>query len=74
MWAEHYTANAAGLVPVPDAMSDEAAAQLVSMPFSAISLLHSLDLHEGDWLIQNAANGRRRAHGRAARQGPGQST
>ncbi|WP_242091472.1 zinc-binding dehydrogenase [Curtobacterium sp. DN_7.5] len=57
VWAEHYTANAAGLVPVPDAMSDEAAAQLVSMPFSAISLLHSLDLHEGDWLIQNAANG-----------------
>ncbi|MFJ4222218.1 zinc-binding dehydrogenase [Curtobacterium luteum] len=57
VWAEYYTANAAGLVPVPDAMSDEAAAQLVSMPFSAISLLHSLDLHEGDWLIQNAANG-----------------
>ena len=57
VWAEYYVANAAGLVPVPDAMSDEAAAQLVSMPFSAISLLHSLDLHEGDWLIQNAANG-----------------
>ncbi len=57
VWAEYYTANAAGLVPVPDAMTDEAASQLVSMPFSAISLLHSLDLHEGDWLIQNAANG-----------------
>jgi NADPH:quinone reductase-like Zn-dependent oxidoreductase len=57
VWAEYYTANAAGLVPVPDAMTDEAAAQLVSMPFSAISLLHSLDLHEGDWIIQNAANG-----------------
>ena len=57
VWAEFYTANAAGLVPVPDAMPDEAAAQLVSMPFSAISLLHSLDLHEGDWMIQNAANG-----------------
>lgn len=57
VWAEYYVADAAGLVPVPDAMSDEAAAQLVSMPFSAISLLHSLDLHEGDWMIQNAANG-----------------
>ncbi len=57
VWAEYYVANAAGLVPVPDAMTDEDAAQLVSMPFSAISLLHSLDLHEGDWLIQNAANG-----------------
>ncbi|KTR04142.1 zinc-binding dehydrogenase [Curtobacterium luteum] len=57
VWAEYYVANAAGLVPVPDTMTDEDAAQLVSMPFSAISLLHSLDLHEGDWLIQNAANG-----------------
>ena len=57
VWAEYYVADAAGLVPVPDQMPDEAAAQLVSMPFSAISLLHSLDLHEGDWLIQNAANG-----------------
>lgn len=57
VWAEYYVADAAGLIPVPDAMTDEAAAQLVSMPFSAISLLHSLDLHQGDWLIQNAANG-----------------
>ncbi|MBT2501738.1 zinc-binding dehydrogenase [Curtobacterium sp. ISL-83] len=57
VWAEFYVADAAGLIPVPDAMTDEAAAQLVSMPFSAISLLHSLDLHEGDWMIQNAANG-----------------
>jgi NADPH:quinone reductase-like Zn-dependent oxidoreductase len=56
-WAEYFVADAAGLVPVPDAMSDEAAAQLVAMPFSAISLLHSLGLSEGDWLIQNAANG-----------------
>jgi NADPH:quinone reductase-like Zn-dependent oxidoreductase len=57
VWAEYYTANAAGLVPVPDAMTDESAAQLVSMPFSAISLLDSLGLQEGDRLIQNAANG-----------------
>lgn len=57
VWAEYYVADAAGLIPVPEAMPDESAAQLVSMPFSAISLLHSLDLHEGDWLIQNAANG-----------------
>ncbi|WP_267419882.1 MULTISPECIES: zinc-binding dehydrogenase [unclassified Curtobacterium] len=57
VWAEYYVADAAGLIPVPEAMDDESAAQLVSMPFSAISLLHSLDLHEGDWLIQNAANG-----------------
>ena len=57
VWAEYFVADAAGLIPVPDALPDESAAQLVAMPFSAISLLHSLDLHEGDWLIQNAANG-----------------
>ena len=57
VWAEYFVAPAASLIPVHDALSDEVASQLVSMPFSAISLLHSLDLNEGDWLLQNAANG-----------------
>jgi NADPH:quinone reductase len=56
-WAELIVAPAAGLVPVPEGMSDEAAAQLVSMPFSAIALLDLLDVSEGDWIVQNAANG-----------------
>ena len=56
-WAERIVAPAAALVPVPDGMSDEAAAQLVSMPFSAIALLDFLDVSEGDWIVQNAANG-----------------
>lgn len=57
VWAEYFVTRAAGLIPVPDGLPDEFAAQLVSMPFSAISLLESLGLSEGDWLIQNAANG-----------------
>lgn len=56
-WAEQFVARAGGLIPVPEQISDEVAAQLVSMPFSAISLLESLDLAPGDWLVQNAANG-----------------
>ena len=56
-WAELIVAPAAGLVPVPEGMSDEAAAQLVSMPFSAIALLDFLDVSAGDWIVQNAANG-----------------
>jgi NADPH2:quinone reductase len=56
-WAELIVAPAAGLVPVPEGMPDEAAAQLVSMPFSAIALLDSLDVSAGDWIVQNAANG-----------------
>ena len=56
-WAEFFLAPAAGLVPVPDAISDEASAQLIAMPFSAISLLDFLDVEAGDWVIQNTANG-----------------
>ncbi|MFB4353750.1 zinc-binding dehydrogenase [Microbacterium sp. LS_15] len=56
-WAEYVVANAAGLIPVPEALSDESASQLVSMPFSTISLLQFLGAQEGDWIVQNAANG-----------------
>ncbi|MFG6502469.1 zinc-binding dehydrogenase [Microbacterium sp. P05] len=56
-WAEYFVAPAAGLLPVPDAVSDETAAQLVSMPFSALSLLDYLDVKPGDWIVQNTANG-----------------
>jgi len=57
VWSEYFVANAAGLVPVPDAVSDETAAQLISMPFSALSLLDFLDVQPGDWIVQNTANG-----------------
>lgn len=57
VWAEYVTMPAARLVPVDDAIPDEAAAQLVAMPFSAISLLDSLGLERGEWMLQNAANG-----------------
>ncbi|WP_344792230.1 zinc-binding dehydrogenase [Gryllotalpicola daejeonensis] len=56
-WAEYFVAPAAGLIPVPADLSDETAAQLVSMPFSAIALLETLRLEPGQWLVQNAANG-----------------
>lgn len=57
VWAEQVLAPATALLPVPDAIDDGAAAQLVSMPFSAVSLLDFTGLGEGDWLIQNASNG-----------------
>ncbi|QCR20474.1 zinc-binding dehydrogenase [Agrococcus sp. SGAir0287] len=56
-WAEQVVVDARGLVPAPEGMPDEAAAQLVAMPFSAVSLLHSLHLEPGQWIVQNAANG-----------------
>ncbi|MHC2998488.1 zinc-binding dehydrogenase [Microbacterium sp. HJ5] len=57
VWSEYFVAKAASLIPVPDAMSDETAAQLISMPFSALSLLDFLDVQPGDWIVQNTANG-----------------
>jgi NADPH:quinone reductase-like Zn-dependent oxidoreductase len=56
-WAEYFVASAAAAIPLPDAIPDELGAQLVAMPFSAISLLDSLNVEPGDWIIQNAANG-----------------
>lgn len=56
-WAEYFLAPAQGLVPVPDGIADEVAAQLIAMPFSAISLLDFLHVERGDWIIQNSANG-----------------
>lgn len=56
-WAEYFLAPAQGLVPVPEIIADEVAAQLIAMPFSAISLLDFLHVERGDWIIQNTANG-----------------
>src|SRR5690606_28104201 len=56
-WAEYFLADARALVPVPDAMPDEVAAQLVAMPLSALMLLESLAVEPGQWIVQNAANG-----------------
>lgn len=56
-WAEFFLAPATALLPLPDAIADEAAAQLIAMPFSAIALLESLAVTQGDWVVQNAANG-----------------
>jgi NADPH:quinone reductase-like Zn-dependent oxidoreductase len=56
-WAQFYVADAAGLVPVPEGVSDETACQLIAMPLSAKVLLETLDVKPGDWIVQNAANG-----------------
>lgn len=56
-WAEYFLAPAQSLVPLPEAISDEEAAQLVAMPFSALTLIEFLGVGPGDWIIQNTANG-----------------
>ena len=55
-WRESAVADAAMLVPVPDAVSDAAAAQFVVNPVTAwVMLEEELKLQPGDWLVQTAA-------------------
>ncbi len=56
-WAEYFTAPASSILPIPDAIDDEMASQLIAMPMSALMLIEFLELDAGQWLIQNAANG-----------------
>lgn len=56
-WAEYFTSPAAALLPLPDAISDDVGCQLVAMPLSALALLDTYPVGEGEWIVQNAANG-----------------
>lgn len=57
LWAEYAVTKAANLIPIPDGIADETACQLISMPLSALVLLDDLNVVEGEWIVQNAANG-----------------
>lgn len=56
-WCESFVTAAAGLVPLPDAVSDDVGCQLVAMPLSAMALLDAYGAPAPDFLVQNAANG-----------------
>ena len=57
VWSDYFLAPAARAIPIPDAIDDETACQLVAMPLSTLMLLDQLGLSAGDWVAQNAANG-----------------
>jgi NADPH2:quinone reductase len=55
-WAEFIVAPAAQLIPVPDSVNDQTAAQFVVNPLTAwIMTVEELDLQPGEWLLQTAA-------------------
>lgn len=56
-WADYFKASADKVIPLPDAIDDELAAQLIAMPMSALMLIEFLALQPGQWLIHNGANG-----------------
>ncbi|WP_421567219.1 zinc-binding dehydrogenase [Stenotrophomonas sp. PD6] len=56
-WAEQFIAPARMVIPMPDSIDDNTAAQLIAMPLSALMLLEFLQVEPGQWILQNAANG-----------------
>lgn len=56
-WAQEAILPAGAAVPIPDAIDDDRAVQLVAMPMSAVVLFDQLRVEPGAWVAQNAANG-----------------
>ncbi|MDB5216440.1 MAG: alcohol dehydrogenase [Myxococcaceae bacterium] len=56
-WCELFVTPAAGLLPLPDAITDDVGCQLVAMPLSAMALLDTYAVEAPDFIVQNAANG-----------------
>ena len=55
-WQEFIVAPAAQLIPVPDSINDQTAAQFVVNPLTAwIMAVEELALRPGEWLLQTAA-------------------
>ena len=54
-WSEYTIAHHRSLIPVPDAMSDEVAAQLFVNPFTAYAMVQDAKIAEGGWLMLTAA-------------------
>jgi len=56
-WAQEIVVKAHVLVPIPEAIDDDTAAQLLAMPLSAVVLFDELRTEPGMWIAQNAAGG-----------------
>ena len=54
-WSEYVIAQQRGLIPVPDAIPDDMAAQLFVNPFTAYALVQESGVPEGGWLMLTAA-------------------
>lgn len=54
-WSEYTLANQRSLIPVPNSLSDELAAQLFVNPFTAYALVQESGVPEGGWLLLTAA-------------------
>lgn len=56
-WSTHMVAEARALIPLPDDVDPKQLAMItVNPPTASLLLTEFVDLHAGDWVIQNAAN------------------
>lgn len=55
-WTSHLLADAAKLMPLPDANPQQLAMLTINPPTAYLMLKEFVDLQPGDWVIQNAAN------------------
>lgn len=53
-WGEYVITNHRTLIPVPDAMTDDVAAQLFVNPFTAVAMVEESGVKEGGWLMITA--------------------
>lgn len=54
-WAEYVLTNHRTLIPVPEAMPDDVAAQLFVNPFTAVAMVEESGVKSGEWLMITAA-------------------
>lgn len=54
-WGEYVVVHHKAIIPVPDAMSDDIAAQLFVNPFTAYAMVQDSGVQEGGWLMLTAA-------------------
>ncbi len=54
-WSEYAIAHQRSLIPVPDAIPDDIAAQLFVNPFTAYAMVQDSGVPEGGWLMVTAA-------------------
>jgi len=53
-WGEYVLTNCRTLIPVPESMPDDVAAQLFVNPFTAVAMVEESGVKEGEWLMITA--------------------
>jgi NADPH:quinone reductase-like Zn-dependent oxidoreductase len=54
-WSEYVVVHVGAIIPVPDQMSNETAAQLFVNPFTAYAMVQATGVQPGEWLMLTAA-------------------